>query len=547
MPTETIIRTLKEAKQENPKHILPRTVLKAVADENGDFISSDVTAQDINQLHGKTLVTANAQTLTDAQKAKARANINAAAPDGYYGNSGGVMQYSTNFFGKNTPTAVKDLVFRPTTSAMIGTAWSADSISGDAAIIERIKGKTLVWNQLNNNGTGDKTENGVTFTKNGDGSWIINGTATDNAAITFSDYNRTVPANHKIFVGFGIRNAITGVNLGRSGFSFPENVDFIHSYSSDFSAKPQLRVEIGTTVNNLKVYPMVVDLTQMFGAGNEPATVEEFRAMFPLDYYDYNEGELISFNGTLLQTTGFNQLDSEGHIHVIGGMTYRIEGAYTSLVDSAGNAVTVTDNEFIPAQDDTYTMVGGSCVHLKWSGVRDGDTEDYWQRQLALPIAQYFPDGMKSAGTVYDELTKDKAIKRIGSRAYQEGDEDDTTVVTDGTTTLYALETPVITPISPELNLTYKVDDFGTEKLLPENTAEPVTTPMDADIMYQLDYEAQVRNNDQINISKPSMDNFIASFNASGLGTITQTYNPNTKQYEYTVTAPQPTEGGETV
>lgn len=79
MPTETIIRTLKEAKQDNPKHILPRTVLKAVADENGDFVSSDVTAQDINQLHGKTLVTANAQTLTAAQKAQARENIDAFA------------------------------------------------------------------------------------------------------------------------------------------------------------------------------------------------------------------------------------------------------------------------------------------------------------------------------------------------------------------------------------------------------------------------------------------------------------------------------------
>ena len=75
MPTETIIRTLKEAKQENPKHILPRTVLKAVADENGDYISSGVTAQDINQLHGKTLVTANAQTLTDAQKTQVISNI----------------------------------------------------------------------------------------------------------------------------------------------------------------------------------------------------------------------------------------------------------------------------------------------------------------------------------------------------------------------------------------------------------------------------------------------------------------------------------------
>lgn len=37
------------------------------------------------------------------------------------------------------------------------------------------------------------------------------------------------------------------------------------------------------------------DLTQMFGSGNEPATVEEFEAMFPLDYYPYNAGELMSF------------------------------------------------------------------------------------------------------------------------------------------------------------------------------------------------------------------------------------------------------------
>lgn len=36
---------------------------------------------------------------------------------------------------------------------------------------------------------------------------------------------------------------------------------------------------------------MVFDLTQMFGAGNEPATVEAFRALFPNDYYEYTTGE----------------------------------------------------------------------------------------------------------------------------------------------------------------------------------------------------------------------------------------------------------------
>lgn len=38
---------------------------------------------------------------------------------------------------------------------------------------------------------------------------------------------------------------------------------------------------------------MVVDLTDMFGAGNEP-TAAEFVAMFPYDYYDYNAGEDIT-------------------------------------------------------------------------------------------------------------------------------------------------------------------------------------------------------------------------------------------------------------
>lgn len=40
---------------------------------------------------------------------------------------------------------------------------------------------------------------------------------------------------------------------------------------------------------------MVFDLSAMFGAGNEPSTVAEFRSMFPEDYYPYNPGALISF------------------------------------------------------------------------------------------------------------------------------------------------------------------------------------------------------------------------------------------------------------
>ena len=40
--------------------------------------------------------------------------------------------------------------------------------------------------------------------------------------------------------------------------------------------------------------------------------------------------------------------------------------------------------------------------------------EPYTESTLSLPISTYFPTGMKSAGSVYDELTPSKAITRIG-------------------------------------------------------------------------------------------------------------------------------------
>lgn len=639
MPTETIIRTLKESKADNPKHILPRTALKAVADESGNYISSDVTAQDINNLHGKTFVTAEQQTLTTSQKEQVRQDINAAAPDGYYGESGGVFQYSTNFLGKNAPSDEKNIVFRPTASQMSGHAWTAHSISGQTATIEKIKGRTVVFNQLVQNGnfaaSGLWSGGHCTLS-------IANGKCTATAtqaadydlfAIRQDNVGLSIPNGHKIFCTADVQASNTAsemyfqIRKDTSGWAY---VTSSHTSVSAADAKLEkiidnnsgfALIDIAVVLNNSRVGDtailsnfMCFDLTQMFGAGNEPQTVEEFKAQFPLDYYDYNPGELVSLNATGLKTVGFNQLYSDGHIDVLKGLTYKIEGAYTSLKDSAGNDVTVTNGEFTPTSNDTYTMVGGSCVHLKWSGARDGETEEHWNSTLSLPIATYFPDGMKSAGTAYDELTKGKAVKRIGKvdlgalnwRRELQGDiyrfdsierldaeipltlydlphaisahytvanylnfinaDKSLTIIwadstaagkvflrndsyTDaaafkaamsGVYLYYELAEPVETPIDPPLNLTYRCDDFGTEMLLPQNDDEPVTAPMDADIVYQLDYEANVRNMPVNTISKESMDAFIAAFNASGLGTITQTWDAANGRYAYTVAPPTP-------
>ena len=86
-----------------------------------------------------------------------------------------------------------------------------------------------------------------------------------------------------------------------------------------------LAVDDTVTFNNL----MLCDLTAMFGAGNEPATVEEFRALFPLDFYAYNAGEVtnVSDVSNLPYVTATIQF----------GSTY-----YGGTVDLATGVLTVT-------------------------------------------------------------------------------------------------------------------------------------------------------------------------------------------------------------
>lgn len=69
------------------------------------------------------------------------------------------------------------------------------------------------------------------------------------------------------------------------------------------------------------------DLTLMFGAGNEPTTVEEFNRLFPLTYYPYNAGEIKNtvikgikvYNAGMQETKTIaipqNELLSAGSVH----------------------------------------------------------------------------------------------------------------------------------------------------------------------------------------------------------------------------------------
>lgn len=56
------------------------------------------------------------------------------------------------------------------------------------------------------------------------------------------------------------------------------------------------------TFDNINLF----DLTVIFGAGNEPSTVEEFEAMFPGDYYPYSEPEVVHAGVETVESVGRN-------------------------------------------------------------------------------------------------------------------------------------------------------------------------------------------------------------------------------------------------
>ena len=185
--------------------------------------------------------------------------------------------------------------------------------------------------------------------------------------------------------------------------------------------------------------------------------------------YESTENELIHANITGIRTVGFNAFDGElelgsidsstgenvktttdrfrtkNFIKVIGGQTYTLsylnneinQTFYIHEYDSDKNHIISTITAYISnaVHTRTFTLDAKTtyirfhsyaegltlpsepqiCFHLTHSGYRNGEFEDYWSETREINTLTYFPSGMKSAGSAYDELTPTKAIKRIGT------------------------------------------------------------------------------------------------------------------------------------
>ena len=493
------------------------------------------------------------------------------------------------------PISYKNKIYTTlgTPTGLSGNVVSTTDSAGVPAKDYTVKGKTIVWNQLIQNGnfvdkSGWFVYNGTGSVSNNNYTFTVTGTQTYSFIAQYIDKSFFI-ANHKYYVTativpqydtgkitVALHNGPSQMTLWTATASSRKTnfVSTTFTISSNFASNTTDKTRLilycphsesaqgnVTTISNV----WMVDLTKMFGTGNEPATPAEFRAMFPDDYYPYSAGELKTIVPTSIEASGverFQLLDKskftatktisgvtftnngdgtityngtasteanytlQSGLNVIAGHKYfsyvgeNTNGKISVLLYAHSDPYNTFDNRYPKAeggistalknsdrlfyQPKTFPNISYSNFILKpqffdltemfGAGNEPATPEEFWQRvpeklygynpndykSANIPSSKYFPDGMKSAGSAYDEINflSQKAIKRVGVRAYQTGDENDANVMTDKTNTVYELATPVETEITPPLQAlpTYKgFTSFSAPNSLMQNGPLSVT------------------------------------------------------------------------
>lgn len=240
--------------------------------------------------------------------------------------------------------------------------------------IEAIGGRTITYNQMfDYNKKATQEVEGVTFTNNNDGSYTASGTSTGVAFISKSyEFKKGHVYLNRSLTTAGssttYKSYITGMDMFDSAtYQTDYGKGAINKALKDgYAYFVPLYVIEGNTVQGLKIVPQLFDLTKMFGSGNEPSTVEEFEKMFPLDYYPYNEGTLMSMGTSEVVEQGKNMFKCE-HFSATGlGGTYKpsLNNSYGTSIDSIepSNKVTVTQSKIADETNAVSYTNGYFCV-----------------------------------------------------------------------------------------------------------------------------------------------------------------------------------------
>ena len=216
--------------------------------------------------------------------------------------------------------------------------------------INSIGGKCIVENQLfHNTLTNDR---GLAYINNSDGSITLNGT-TIGGYVNFTNLEGLRNQNHIYYISLEILENPSAIsfyygwlnrNILTSSITSGKSAKIGTNDTSKANSCGLLGFSAGTVFENVKIRIQEIDLTQMFGAGNEP-TVEEFEAMFP-NYIPYTEPTIKTICCDSVEVKGKNKWNKDNFIWQNG--TYR----YTKLASASTRytlSVKLKEGKTIPA------------------------------------------------------------------------------------------------------------------------------------------------------------------------------------------------------
>lgn len=249
---------------------------------------------------------------------------------------------------------------------------------GKLMSVKNIGGRSIVFNQIFQ--PRKEANNGATVTADSDGMITINGTTTA-SYINFRDVTPEQNKVGKYAFKLLILNNPDSISMKFSFLNRSQSTPAITSGSStviynqtqhEISLGKATGISgfvVGTVFNDVKIKIQIFDLTQMFGSGNEPSTVEEFESMFPNGYYPYNEGELMSMSVNNVVEQGKNLFDCYGFsciaiLNVNGER--KLNNSYGTTISTIEptNKIVVTQSQ-APESVIAHSNNGWFCVGIK--------------------------------------------------------------------------------------------------------------------------------------------------------------------------------------
>lgn len=92
----------------------------------------------------------------------------------------------------------------------------------------------------------------------------------------------------------------------------------IKIFRADYTYKGSFYFQLtGVTGVFYDFYPNLIDLTEIFGAGNEPTSAEQFKKMFPNEYYPYHLPDVEDDASGLTLTSSYGTI-SQVHMARVG-------------------------------------------------------------------------------------------------------------------------------------------------------------------------------------------------------------------------------------